>query len=226
MDITDFHNKHRGETCVVIGNGPSLDKTPMKELGSRYATFGSNFIYRKPFIPTYYACVDGEMCLAIDNRWPYEPESFIRAEFTDNRNDKDHSIYPIVANGFSVDINNFVVMGGTVTYVLLQIAFYMGFGTVLLVGVDHNYQSAGKLTPGSQFIAGKKDPDHFTPADGKPYFIPGKKFNAPEVQGTTRSYEIARDIYTQAKRRIINLTPGTKLNVFEKGTFEQWLTVP
>lgn len=216
MDVRPLHNTKRGKTCVVIGNGPSLDKTPIEKFS--YDTLGSNMIYRRPFIPTYYACVDREMCEAIEE-WP-STTCFLRAEFADR--EKHYPLYPIVANGFGVEIDNFVVIGGTVTYVLLQIAFYMGYSTVLLVGVDHYYPKSSQHGR-HRFTARGGDPDHFTPADGKPYFLEGKLFNPPELEGTARSYAIAKDIYMQAKRRIINLTPGTKLDVFEKDKIENWI---
>ncbi len=221
-DLTRFHNIHPKATCLVVGNGPSLDNVDLVEIQTRFpklTTFGSNQIYRKPFTPTYYSMIDKEMieaCLPLPESFNPK-ESFIRAEYAFKAN----PIYPIVENGFSLDINNFVVMGGTVTYVLLQIAYYMGFETVLLVGVDHSYETQ-KLT-GHKFVAGKQDPDHFTCADGQPYFETGKTFNAPELQNTTRMYAIAKEVFDKSKRRIINLTPNTKLDVFQKDTWSNWI---
>ena len=218
-----FANLHRGETCVIIGNGPSLNRTPLKELGEKYLTFGSNRIFELPFTPTYYCIIDELMlkaCLPLPD--DFNPIKFLRAEACVKGN---NPIYPIVVNGFSPDISNFVVMGGTVTYAMLQIAFYMDFKTVLLVGVDHYYPQAGRMEEGLHFVAGEKDPDHFVPANGKPYFEYGKEYAAPALTGTTQSYGVAKHFYElpEFDKKIINLTPDTKLDVFEKGTFEEWL---
>ena len=70
-DLRRFHNIHQGETCVIIGNGPSLDKTDLFKL-DHYVTFGSNRIFDKPFTPYYYCIIDKRMmrsCLPL-------PESF------------------------------------------------------------------------------------------------------------------------------------------------------
>lgn len=213
-----FHDKHLGEACIVIGNGPSLNGVP-KELLDRYVTFGSNKIYELPYTPTYYSICDVDM---MDNCLPlpdgFEPkELFLRAEARLLRN---NSIYPVVYPGFSLDINNLVVIGGTVTYVLLQLAYYMGFSQVLLVGVDHYYPKSSEGQPGSQFTAEGKDPDHFQTASGEPYFKPGEVYNRPE--DTTRSYEWALEFYLQKNRTIVNLTPDSKLNVFERGRYEDY----
>lgn len=210
-----FKDIHRGETAVIIGNGPSLNMTPPNH---KYITFGSNKIFRYPFTPTYYCMVDEAMMETCPLPEDFKPkEMFIRAEAGIG-----NPIYPVVANGFSTDITNFVVMGGTVTYAMMQIAFYMGIRNILLIGVDHHYPKTNQFA-GHQIIAAGDDPDHFRTSDGKPYFDEGKIFNAPELEGTTKSYAAAQELFSKAGGKIINLTPGTKLNVFEKGKFERYL---
>jgi hypothetical protein len=100
----------------------------------------------------------------------------------------------------------------------------MGFTTVLLVGVDHKYPKAATSgRPGSKFIATGDDPDHFKMADGSAYFAPGRIYNRPELSATERYYGLARATFEQAGRKIINLTPGTALNVFEKQEIAKWI---
>jgi len=220
VDLARFNNIHAGETGVIIGNGPSL-KLSQLELLSKYRMFGSNQIYRLPWQPDYYSIVDKEMldaCLPLP-LW-FQPTMFLRAEAPVIGN---HPIYPIMTAGFSRNIDNFVVMGGTVTYVLIQLAYYMGFTTLLLVGVDHNYPKTEQVKPGDSFIAGETDPDHFQPADGKPYFETGKCYNAPELERTTITYDWARQFLELEGRKIINLTPNSKLEVFEKMDIEKWI---
>ena len=225
--LLDFKDIHKGEACVIIGNGPSLDKTPLDKLSKKYITFGSNMIFRKPFTPDYYCIIDELMLKAcVDDiaYWYPKTKMFLRAEAAMyERYFIDYNpIYPIVANGFSLDISNFVVMGGTVTYALLQIAFYMGFDTYFLVGVDHRYPATGSK-PGIKFVAGNNDPDHFTPVDGKPYFETGKTFNTPELDGTRKTYAMAQELFTKAGKTILNLTPNSALDVFKKGKLEEIL---
>jgi hypothetical protein len=220
--VKRFANCHRGDTCVIIGNGPSLNQTPLDRFERKYITFGSNRIYELPFTPTYYCIVDELMlkaCVPLPE--DFKPvERFMRAEARDTAN---NPIYPINVSGFSPDCANFVVIGGTVTYVLLQLAFYMDFDTVLLVGVDHNYPKSGKMEEGLHFVAGKDDPDHFKTKTGKPYFEQGKKYSAPALKSTEQSYAVANLFYKKYNKRIVNLTPGSKLDVFERGTFDQWI---
>lgn len=46
------------KTAVIIGNGESLNETPLEELAKRYDTFGCNRIHLLPFSPKYYVRVE------------------------------------------------------------------------------------------------------------------------------------------------------------------------
>jgi hypothetical protein len=206
---------------VVIANGPSLKAADLARL-RKYPTFGSNMIYRLPFEPTYYSVVDRDMldtCLPLPDG--FKSTMFVRAGnyFIKGNN----PIYPVTAAGFSDNIDNMVVMGGSVTYVLLQIAYYMGFTTILMLGLDHNYPSAGLRTPGSRFIADEYDADHFQPADGIPYFKPGGTYNAPELERLDEYLKWANECYVKTGRKIVNLTENSKTDAFEKMGVDEWL---
>ena len=78
-----MRNRHKGDTALVIGNGPSLNDVPLEFL-TRYKSFGTNRIYLLDgFTPTYYVAVDP---VAIE---PFireirklESEKFIAAYYT------------------------------------------------------------------------------------------------------------------------------------------------
>lgn len=213
-DKRTFLDIHRDETCVIMGNGPSLNKVPNSFL-DKYITFGSNQIYRLPYTPDYYCIIDEAMlhhCLpALKEGWQPKRQMFLRAEACIEDN---WWIYPVVMNGYSRDINGFVVMGGTVTYAMMQLATFMGFNKILLVGIDHYYPKSFSGKSGG-FTAEGKDPDHFVCEGGQPYFEDGKSYARPE--DTTKSYLAAKMFFDEFGVKCINLTEGTKLDVFEKG---------
>ena len=130
-------SSHKGETCVIIGNGPSLNDVP-KEWLDKYVTFGSNQIYRLPYVPDYYCIIDEQMlhnCLpTLKEGWRPKRRMFLRAEACIEDN---YYIYPVVSRGFSRSIPNFVVMGGTVTFAMMQIASFMGFDKIKLVEIGY-----------------------------------------------------------------------------------------
>jgi len=218
MNIKDLDNYHEGETCVIIGNGPSLKDVPLSFL-DKYPTFGSNRIYLlSDFTPTYYAAVNP---LVISQ---YSEEisaitctKFIRsslARLIDGATPIKSSKNPF---GFSVSPYISISEGYTVTYVLMQLAYYMGFTRALLVGVDHRYTYHGK--PNQMMYANGRDTNHFS----EEYFADDVQWNNPDLEKSARAYQVAKIVYEGAGREIINLTPGTALDVFEREELEKWI---
>ena len=98
----------------------------------------------------------------------------------------------------------------------MQLAFHMGFETVLLVGVDHKFKMDG--TPNQETTWQGDDPNHFSPD-----YFKGTRWNNPDLANSERAYRLAEKAYRDAGRRIVNLTEGTAEQVFEKGTVAEWM---
>lgn len=214
---TDYQDKHTGETCVIIGNGPSLKNTPLAFL-KKYPTFGTNRIYLlKDFTATYYACINP---LVIQQSRDEINAYKAKAKFIAEAHAGDiHGSYGLVSTGaqlFSFNPAAYVYEGFTVTFVCLQLAFFMGFETVLLVGVDHKYKTDG--TPNQETTWQGDDPNHFSPE-----YFKGTKWNNPDLVRSTQAYQLAEKAFRENGRRILNLTPDSALNVFKKESIQKWL---
>ena len=62
---------------------------------------------------------------------------------------------------FSLDPRRGIWEGATVTYVAMQLAYFMGFEEVVLVGVDHSFATKG---PAHEVVTSTgADPNHFDP---------------------------------------------------------------
>jgi hypothetical protein len=61
---------------------------------------------------------------------------------------------------FASDVTRRVWEGATVTNAALQLAFYMGFEKVILIGVDHNFASKGDAN--KTVVSTGDDPNHFS----------------------------------------------------------------
>lgn len=226
--LADFKNLYKGDTCVVIGNGPSLDETPLEELAAKYKAFGANKIYdsacHPDFQPDFWSCCDTDMlhdCLPWILEHPeFTSHKFVPREFAFPG---ANTLNVAIGRPISTDAAEYVALGGTVTVVNLQLAYYMGFTTALLVGVDHRYPKRGHDgAPGTKFIGDGDDPGHFKSKTGA-YFSKGRIYNRPELDATASiSYPAARRMFEKDGRKVINLTPGSALDVFEKGSFKQW----
>lgn len=199
------------DICLIIGNGPSL-RNVSDDFLDLYPTFGSNRIYLR-YTPKYYTVINPLVIGQNRDEIAALPcVKFVRS----GCGLSGHQLHSVRSPLFSLKPLECVHEGYTVTYVNLQLAYYFGFTTVLLVGVDHRYTFDGK--PNEQRLMDGDDPNHFDPA-----YFRGQEWNNPDLEKSALFYAIARGVYEKDGRRIINLTPESALNVFEKGRIEEWL---
>jgi hypothetical protein len=218
--IKKFQGIHAGERCFIVANGPSLSKTNLELLAGEY-TFGLNRVYlsfsSSSFRPTYYAAVN-ELIL---EQFSSDIAQLQMPKFLNwNRrrffNPQDISINyvkskMVLNDVFQSDTTRPIVVGGTVTFVVLQIAYYMGFEKVILVGLDHNYVDKG--VP-SKTVTRKENNDlsHFHPD----YFPKGYKWQLPDLLRSEIDYELALRNYQKAGREILDATIDGRCQVFKK----------
>ncbi len=150
--IRNYKGIHEGERCFIVANGPSLQKTNL-DLLAHEKTIGMNRIYlnfdKTSFRPTYFTAVN-ELIL---EQFAGEISNLTMPKFLNwnRRNNYDtndsSNIFlkskMVINDTFQKDIAKPLVVGGTVTFVALQIAFYMGFSKVVIIGLDHKYAEKG-----------------------------------------------------------------------------------
>ena len=222
--IRKYENHHKGQRCFIIGNGPSLKKTDLSLLRDE-VTFGLNRIYllfdELGFTTTYHVTINKlviEQCAReisalpcprfISWRWRDLLEFKPGMMFVDDRGDIR----------FQGDITRKIWQGATVTYAALQIAYYMGFQKVILIGVDHSFETKGK--PHSQVVSPEDDPDHFSPH----YFDQGFRWQLPDLETSELAYRMAKWRFELAQREIIDATIEGKLQVFPKADYYSLFT--
>lgn len=218
--LAKLKNRYNGR-CVIIGNGPSLNRTDISRLRTEI-TFGLNRIYlmfeKRDFRTSFLVSVNPlviEQCAVELVRQPcitflgwtarqyIEPRphvALLQSAFTPL-----FSKHPVVRG---------VYEGFTVTYVAMQLAFFMGFREVVLVGVDHTFSTKGR--PNTPVTSTGRDPDHFDPN----YFGPGFKWHLPDLKRSEIAYGIANETFRRAGGKILDATVDGKLEVFEKVDFE------
>jgi hypothetical protein len=196
------------DQCYVLGNGPSLARVPNLVLDS-LPTFGSNRIFKK-YVPNFYCCINPTEA----NKYPVEIE-VMNCEYkfvTDKV--KIPGVTPLHSTmevDFSINPFWAVNEGYSVTFVLLQLAFFYGFREVFLLGVDHRYAQPCK--PNAEITWHGKDVNHF--ADD--YVKPGEHWNCADLRHSEIYFQKAKEIFEMNGRRIVNLTEGSALDVFERG---------
>lgn len=213
----EFKNKHKGQRCVIVGNGPSLNKMDLSFLKNEIV-FGLNRIYlgfeRFDFEPDYLVCVNKFVCQQSAADFQKLPiTKFISMEgMPEVKVDENTMIINPrhCKDFFSSDPREGLCIGSTVTYCAMQIAYYMGFETVVLIGVDHNFQTKGaahKLVESQG-----DDPNHFDPD----YFGKGYKWQLPDLDGSEQMYRIADAYFKAFRHQVLDATWGGHCDVFEK----------
>jgi hypothetical protein len=222
--LAALRDQHSGERCFIIGNGPSLRQTDLTRLKGEF-TFGLNRIYLMfPELEFTTSClvVVNELVLAQSAAEMIAlplPKFFTwraRQHILSGRSFRQDSSLMFLdtdftgSENFSSEVTRRLFEGNTVTYVAMQLAFFMGFQEAILIGVDHNYVTQGK--PNEAVISPGDDPNHFAPN----YFGKGYKWQLPDLEGNERAYRLARQAYADAGRRLVDATVGGKLTIFPK----------
>ncbi len=220
--LESWRNRYEGQRCFVVGNGPSLCETDLSKLNGEF-TFGMNRIYlafdENDFKPSCLVSVNDlvlEQChediQALDlpkfvgwrARSFFDPGQDLMFLDTDYTPPAD----------FSGDATGRLFEGFTVTYVCLQLAYFMGFSKAILIGVDHNFVTQG---PANAVVTSEgDDPNHFAAN----YFGKGFRWQLPDLEGSERAYRMAKTAYEQDGREIVDATVGGKLRIFPKADYD------
>ncbi len=220
-NLAPLNNIHAGERCFIIGNGPSLKMMDLSPLKNEF-TMGMNRIYllfdELGFKTSYYLSVNDlviEQCAAdIQNLDMPRFVSWRARKWLKPDNDLFFLHTTYTGPKFSKDIRYRLWEGATVTYTALQVAFYLGFKTAILIGVDHNFVTKG--APNTTVVSTGDDPNHFSAA----YFGKGFRWQLPDLETSELGYRMARQAFEQDGRQVLDATIGGKLDIFPKVDYD------
>lgn len=224
-----YWRKNLNKRVFVVGNGPSLRIQDLDRLHEhREHSFGFNKIYltfdRSSYRPTYYVVDDNlvvENCaseirelIGFEKFFPDHLASRMEVHSGDaclfNYQFQDPDRYEPAFSDYPLSIHT----GYTVTFTALQIALWMGYDEVVLIGVDFAFSvpSIGK----DGVIVNGLEQNHFD----SNYRMPGERWNPPFLTQTRRAYELARKVADEKGIRILNATRGGALDVFPRVDFD------
>ena len=213
---------HRGQRCVLVANGPSLNRMDLSFLRHEHV-IGLNKIYlgmrRFGFYPRYFVAINPKVLAqgAAQIR-AMSCVKFLGSHATAAGLSEDSLTYLLNTNEpperFSRDLARGLHEGWTVTYAALQVAWYLGFQEVVLIGLDHRYQFTGQ--PNAAQVIDGPDPNHFSEA----YFGGGQAWDTPDLAQSEESYRIAREVFAASGRRIVDATLGGACTVFDKAHYQ------
>jgi FkbM family methyltransferase len=230
-ELQELRNKHEGRRrCFIIGNGPSLNQTNLDLLIDE-ATFGVNGIFLKftetRFRPTFYVVDDHlvaeDQCNEINDL--SEPVKLFPIYLAYCLRESPNTVFfnhqprPRAPHDFdfSTDASEVTYTGCTVTFTCMQLAFYLGFKEIYLLGIDHNYEiprdAEQRNTYGTQiYEIDSNDPNHFHPG----YFGKGRRFHEPMIDKMEEAYVEALRVTRSKGVQIFNATIGGKLEIFPR----------
>ena len=249
--MLSYKNKYEGKRCFIIGSGPSLRAEDLDKIKDEYS-FACNRLYlifdQTEWRPTFYVTMDK----------PYNIEYLhdlcaVPAEMKFIATGRNGKMYPIdgaipfrlehnagywIQKGtlppFSSDLVKCAHSGMTSTYLSMQLAAYMGFKEIVLLGMDHQYKHQWSISKDvrrnpekffDQKLLGEGretkelENDHFCAnynksKDGAAVYC---------IEEVTLAYMAARNYAREHHIHIINATRGGKLEVFRRMSLEKVL---
>lgn len=222
--LSQYKGIHRGERCFIIGNGPSLRIEDLDVLEKhREICFGLNLIhmaYRNTKWRPNYICVSDTLIIKKNvekiirnNNCPlFIADPFLRFNGDERIDEKIlpfRKSYPNEANNFECSFSMNIIEGicntDSVAYYALQIAVYMGFEEIYLLGMDNNnwaFHFDGGYLAESDIIR--------------------ENFNeAMESRIVSQAFQKAEEVAEQYGFKIYNATRGGSLEVHERVDFDK-----
>lgn len=228
--LVSYKNKHKGERCFLVGNGPSLRMEDLEKISGE-TSFACNIIYKVydkvAWRPTYHFMSDVVAVHAVMEAGKLSEvlkrPLFSSKDVYDRINgDKDNVIYLNRINQKHYKVSDnilgyYVPAQATVMTLMIEMAVYMGFQEIYLVGVDCT----------NTFTEGHFE-DSYTDKSVDEYNLEWvrKKTNRPNLtlyelgeERRLRSLDAYRKLKEYAQRKhvkIYNATRGGALEVFER----------
>lgn len=217
-----------GQRAFLLGNGPSLNRTPLHLLRHEVTMCFNRFelmFERLSWRPTMYAVIDDRVARDTAEQINETARTVKFAFFPD--------LHP-----YNVDFTRFIVaadnvywlhldslafrddlprcgINKTVANVGLQILGYLGFTEIYLLGVDLDYQRQGSIVAHNRrdlTATADDDPDHFDPR----YFGMGRQYHRPRMEETFAKFREAREFFEARGVRIMNAGVGGRLDLFPR----------
>lgn len=222
--LKKLHISHPGERCFIIGNGPSLTPKDLDLLKDEFC-FAANRIDRifefTDWRPSFYCTQDITIIQNFRDviKEIHAPHKLMvysgsrkigyigKAMYTPFAGLNCYPQPPIFSEDISVQIGD----GYSVTYTFMQVAAYMGFKEIILLGVDHNFPV--DITPDGKIVANADAAEHF-------YGSNGISKHYPMLYKVDLAFNTAKQYADEHNIKILNATRGGKLEVFERVVLE------
>ncbi len=222
------------DRCFIIGNGPSLGQTDLSHLKNEVTFAVNGFFLKMPEIdwtPDFYVVEDhlvaedrATRINALDGPIKLFP-AYLRYCLDDNERTIFFRHLPRKSYPHGFDFSTYAefntFMGGTVVFTCMQLAYYLGFKEIYLIGVDAQYSIPDDVQKQTSYTTDildmeSDDTNHFHPD----YFGKGQRWHDPNVANMLAAYQEAKKVTRENRVKIFNATQGGALEVFERVEFD------
>ena len=216
--LESFRGRHRSERCFVVGCAPSLSQLDLTKLHGEWAfTVNRGYLAasmglpRTPFFlvsdPLTYREYFREIRVADVGLRFYRADVFDLPEYQDAQ-DREAAVRfpfhlsPAMHEGhFAEDITTGAFRGFSVVLDAVQMAFFMGFGEVYIIGCDLDYQ--GHQT----HVYGSGEYEH-------------RRRNDMPIDKVLRSMSVAHAAFQRHGRLLANAGAGGRLDTIPRLSFD------
>ncbi|OGV46869.1 MAG: hypothetical protein A2X46_15940 [Lentisphaerae bacterium GWF2_57_35] len=212
------------DTCVIVGNGPSLKQTDLSLLVGQDVIISNNAFLNPDLIrqAAFYTVVN---YLVAEQSAPYI--NLLRGpckilpywlSYCLNEGDDTYFLDAVGYPEFSTDIFKNASWRHTVSFFNMHLAYGLGYKRVVLVGFDHSYTQQQGIKEGDVITQLEDDINHFDHS-----YFRGRKWQAADVDNMEKMYELAKNAYEQDGREIVNATVGGHLELFNRMSLKEAL---
>lgn len=236
-----YRNIHEGERVFILCTGPSISKMELAKLKDEKTIAVSGFFLHKDcqtISPDYYCLPTFEKFLGFGLATEYLrkiQESTLKTQYffsiyekqiVDKMREYDNRCVNYVAfmstpdfEKFNIDLTNPAPSPQSVSIMALEIALYMGFKTIYLLGTEHDSLLTGRYThfyDYSESIVSQSNPDENAQGKCKTSF----NFELAAIYNLWKQYKKIKQIAERNGAKIYNATKGGILDVFERVDFD------
>lgn len=238
--LSSFKNKYKNQRCFIVGNGPSLKVEDLNKLVNEKC-FACNSIYAlydyTKWRPTFF-CAGDTNFLKKEMNNVYKRDKvlnnsnyifislaallvdWVKAE---KDNPKICYFFPKgmeTMDSFSSDCIKCIYTANTVTFIMLQLAVYMGFSEIYLLGIDFTFTEQTTKEGTTQIV--QKDCDLIEKENAetnKQILNMIGSLSTGQKENQLRGYQAAKKYADAHGIKIYNATRGGKLEVFPRVDF-------
>lgn len=210
--MENLRNIHKDESVFIMGNGPSLNRQDLSPLKNEHLMVSNQFFLNPQITwkPEYYFSVDRKGTAGNLPRIQKNTQGMVRffedVWENDIKGERDYFLSirrKRTDPSFTLDLTQPVRSGYCVLYIQMQVAVWMGFKNIYLIGVDHSK---------GHFVSEKK------------YHNNKSHFSLDHLL-VERFLNEAERVCKEIGINIINATDGGYLEIFPRHAYEDLVNV-